>query len=165
MSADEEKEEFLDIVTDTFMNAPLESPSSSTRRSHKGPYRTSDAAEGEDVMVLDSYGEPMDADDIVNLLNTYSQLAVADLSALIPSATTAISCGRQSGCETPQSCLQEGPRCVPPARKTLSAERNDTLDEIARRFEGYHRYDSFLAPQIVELVRKLKSPSPEGGHK
>jgi hypothetical protein len=53
-----------------------------------GPYKVGEP-EDEDgsSTVLNSYGVSMTADEIVALLNTYSKLAVADLSQLIPSAT------------------------------------------------------------------------------
>ena len=64
-----------------------ERPVTPSHAASVGPYKVGEP-EDEDgsSTVLNSYGVSMTADEIVALLNTYSKLAVADLSQLIPSA-------------------------------------------------------------------------------
>lgn len=94
---------------------------SAAQRRPKGPYRTSNAADGEDVMVLDSYGEPMDADGIVALLNTYSGLAA---SAIVPSATASA-----------ESAYERARREHPEAGRCKCGQH-----EIPARFDGINWY-------------------------
>lgn len=107
-----------------------DSSTSSAGKKSQGPYRTSEPEEGEPVEVLDSYGMPMDADDIVALLNTYSRLAVADLSSLRSTRRLYIVGLTNTG------------------RRVVLAVYADTEDDAKRKALG--RYTGFAVERVVQ---------------
>lgn len=78
-------------------------PSISGPSEKQGPYRTSDAEDGEDVLVLDGSGEALTADEIVVLLNNAAPqpAATGDTGPRSPSAN--VSAVAAPGSAIPQS--------------------------------------------------------------